>query len=651
MSRLLARLKIRWGIASVLTLSMVVVIALLMATTTILDIRRERAAFRDQLKERALLMASTLNDVLAAPIYFTDVEQLLDIEKVVTSQPDVLYLQVFSPDGTLLVDIEQNNTRYPPGWVGDELGLSAVQSGEIMLRSHDQIMEVAAPVQIGTEIIGGVKFGFSSDSVNARISSLTVQRIWQFWLLTLIGVVISYLIAHYLVRPIKRLVLATQRVAEGELDFSTHDHDNRSDELGDLVVAFEDMTGALRVSRAKLEERSTELRTVNERLLVEVAERKRAEEALQKARDELELRVEDRTAELSWTNQSLTEEIAERKKLQEQLIQSQKMESIGRLAGGVAHDFNNLLTPIMGYAQLALIKLPSGQDHLRTNLQEIEKAAERASKLTHQLLAFSRGQVIEPKVFNLNNLILDMDKMLRRLIGEDIELVTLPTPDLELVKVDPGQMEQVLVNLAVNARDAMPNGGKLMIQTENVTLGQDSVAQHPGATGGEYVMLAVGDNGVGMSEEVKANAFEPFFTTKEVGKGTGLGLSTCYGIVAQSGGHITVDSEPGQGTTVKTYLPRVQQEGASLPSREVSASLPLGSETVLLVEDEPTVRGMAAHLLREQGLYSAGGSQRDRSHAHGPGVRRWGDRPLADRRGNAPDGWTRAGRASQGNTP
>jgi two-component system cell cycle sensor histidine kinase/response regulator CckA len=301
-----------------------------------------------------------------------------------------------------------------------------------------------------------------------------------------------------------------------------------------------------------------------------------------------------------------------RAKLEDQLRQSQKMEAVGTLAGGIAHDFNNLLTAIMGYSGLALDELPP-DDPRYNDIQGIQKTAQRAADLTRQLLAFARRQVVEPRILDLNELILNMGKMLRRLIGEDIELVILPDSNPGLVKVDPGQFEQVLVNLAINARDAMPNGGKLIIETANVILDLDYIREHAEVIPGEYVMLAVSDNGVGMTEEIKFHIFEPFFTTKEVDRGTGLGLATCFGIVKQSNGHIWVYSEPGQGTTFKVYLPRVDKEKPDFLFRYKEFSdLPRGSETVLLVEDEEAVRNLVGRILREQGyrlLVAANGNE------------------------------------------
>jgi PAS domain S-box-containing protein len=287
--------------------------------------------------------------------------------------------------------------------------------------------------------------------------------------------------------------------------------------------------------------------------------------------------------------------------LEEQYYQAQKMESIGRLAGGVAHDFNNLLTSMIGHTWLALELLPPAEP-ARGDLKVVLQNAERAAGLTRQLLAFARRQVIEPRLLNLNELILNMDKMLRRLIGEDIELATAVAPDLGRVRADPGQVEQVLLNLAINARDAMPRGGKLTIETANVELDETYTHQHHGVEPGAYVMLAVSDTGIGMDAATQARIFEPFFTTKTQGQGTGLGLATVYGIVKQSGGDIWVYSEPGRGTTFTIYLPRLP-ETTPLPEAQPNppAEMPAGTETVLLVEDEEAVRALARQVLELNG--------------------------------------------------
>jgi two-component system cell cycle sensor histidine kinase/response regulator CckA len=288
------------------------------------------------------------------------------------------------------------------------------------------------------------------------------------------------------------------------------------------------------------------------------------------------------------------------KLLEEQLRQAQKMEAIGRLAGGVAHDFNNLLTAIIGYSQIVLASL-GPNDLLRKEVDEIQKAGKRASSLTSQLLAFSRRQILQPRVLDLNVIVSNTVKMLRRLIGEDIHLVTILASDLGHVKIDPGQMEQVIMNLAVNARDAMPRGGKLTVETSNTLLDDTYAREHISMQPGPYVMLAVTDTGVGMNAETRSHIFEPFFTTKETAMGTGLGLSMVYGIVKQSGGYIWVYSEPGEGTTFKIYFPQIEEAEDSALQRDDAGYLPRGTETILLVEDEQSVRDLTVRILSELG--------------------------------------------------
>jgi PAS domain S-box-containing protein len=293
-------------------------------------------------------------------------------------------------------------------------------------------------------------------------------------------------------------------------------------------------------------------------------------------------------------------DVTERKSLEAQFLQAQKMESVGRLAGGVAHDFNNLLGVIMGYGQLLAKQLPD-ESKQRRYVSEILDASERATGLTRQLLAFSRREVVQPRVLDLNAAVAGSEQMLQRLLGEDIEVVSVLAKDLGRVRADPHQIQQILMNLVVNARDAMPKGGRLTIETADARLDPEYVRRHPAVEPGPYVLLAVSDTGHGMTAEVQARIFEPFFTTKEAGKGSGLGLGTVYGIVKQSGGHVWVYSEPGQGTTFKIYLPRVE-DGAKLAElpRE-AALLPRGSETILLVEDEAALRGVFSEMLEGLG--------------------------------------------------
>jgi len=307
------------------------------------------------------------------------------------------------------------------------------------------------------------------------------------------------------------------------------------------------------------------------------------------------------------------EDVTERRALEHQLRQSQKMEAVGRLAGGIAHDFNNLLMVISGYSEFLLERL-GAEPHLRGPAQEIARAAERASSLTRQLLAFSRKQMLAPRIVNLNDVATENSKMLTRMIGEDIDLVLVPSPNLWPVRADAGQIEQVIMNLAVNARDAMPSGGKLTIETSNVTLDEEYARFHAPSRPGDYVMIAISDTGAGMDTDTQSHIFEPFFTTKGT-KGTGLGLSTVYGIIKQSGGYIWVYSEVGRGTTFKIYLPRIASTGET--AAQVAATgvhdndagntharntiVEPGSETILLVEDEANLRYLARQYLEKQG--------------------------------------------------
>ena len=297
----------------------------------------------------------------------------------------------------------------------------------------------------------------------------------------------------------------------------------------------------------------------------------------------------------------VSRDVTELKRLEEQLRQAQKMEAVGRLAGGIAHDFNNLLTVINGYGDLMFNRLDL-EDPNRELLAEVLKSAERATHLTRQLLAFSRQQMLQPRVVNLNALLNDLRKLMAPLIGEDIELVFVPGRELDLVKIDPGQFEQAIINLVVNARDAMPDGGRLIIETRNVDLDEDDAKnQQREVRPGGYVLIAVTDSGLGIDPATKARLFEPFFTTKGPGKGTGLGLAMVYGFVKQSGGHIEVYSEAGHGAVFKIYLPRADQDGAAARSSAAILDVPRGRETVLLVEDEAGVRNLSKFVLESNG--------------------------------------------------
>jgi PAS domain S-box-containing protein len=335
----------------------------------------------------------------------------------------------------------------------------------------------------------------------------------------------------------------------------------------------------------------------------DTGERRRFETHFDTARGELWLEtwvvpMPDEGAGLSAV-MGVSRDISERKQLEQQFVQAQKMEAIGRLAGGIAHDFNNLLTAIMGYSELLVPRVRQDAS-LASDVEEIRKAGERASRLTRQLLAFSRQQVLEPRILDVNVLVNDLKNMLDRLIGEDVHIEVETEPDLESVKADPSQVEQLILNLVVNARDAMPQGGRLRLTTASATLGEEAAKRHDGAAPGRYVSIAIADSGSGMSPEVLAHIFEPFFTTKPAGKGTGLGLATVFGVVKQSGGYLTIESALGAGTTITAHLPvAAESRGASAAPRR--GAIENGHETILLVEDEPGIRRLMQRVLEDRG--------------------------------------------------
>jgi signal transduction histidine kinase len=350
---------------------------------------------------------------------------------------------------------------------------------------------------------------------------------------------------------------------------------------------------------------------LNGQLRGEIEERKSVEAALMVAQSELEQKVKERTSQLESAIAQLRGEMEQRQRLDEQLQQAQKMESVGRLAGGIAHDFNNLLTVMLGYAELAR-STALNQVALETYLEGIQNTAQRASDLTQQLLAFSRRQIINPEVVSLNHLLFDMLPMLRRVINENIELITVPSPALWTTWADPGEIQRVIINLVLNARDAMPQGGKLTVATENLYVDHFGTESYPDVIPGDYSLLTVKDTGIGIPEDIKAHIFEPFFTTKGVGEGTGLGLSICYGIITQIGGFMAVDSEVGKGTTIRVFLPRVEGESRTSEQKAKFKHLPKGNETVLVVEDEIILRHLVCQVLESHGyrvLQAANGAE------------------------------------------
>ena len=419
------------------------------------------------------------------------------------------------------------------------------------------VIALARPI-VGTPWL--ILIEFPDDVVLKPVSGFVKRILIIGAFLFVMGVASAFVLSRNITVPLHELTAGATAISRG--DHSRLVNINRRDELGELATAFNAMVDKLRDSQR-----------------------------------ELECKVQERTAQLEESNRRLDEALHH---TENQLVQSQKLEAVGRLAGGISHDFNNLLTVILGYTDISKRNLKEGDPLLR-NLEEISKASERAASLTRQLLAFSRKQVMQPKVFDMNTVVSDLRKMLRRMIGEDVELRVSLESELGNIKADPVQLEQVIMNLVVNARDAMPKGGKLSIETSNVYLDEAYAREHVSVVPGEYVMLAISDTGCGMDEETRQQIFEPFFTTKEPGKGTGLGLSMVYGIVRQSGGNIWVYSEEGTGTTFKIYFPRVTAAAEEYKRTSGSVEAPKGFETILLVEDAALVRTLARQVLETAG--------------------------------------------------
>jgi signal transduction histidine kinase/ActR/RegA family two-component response regulator len=430
---------------------------------------------------------------------------------------------------------------------------------------------------------------FTEPTVMSGVDSLVRRLVVVTLLLLAAGIAAAWLLARRVTTPLGELASAAAGISAG--DYSRRVTVRGPYEVSTLGTAFNTMSGSIDTAHGALKERSEEL----------------AERATQLSEQAVELEVtneelNDSIEEAVRARDELTASLAENKRLEFQLVQSQKMEAVGRLAGGVAHDFNNMLTAITGFGQFALSALGDESADARADLEQVLAAADRAATLTRQLLAFSRQQVLQPRVINLNVVVNGLSPMLARLIGEDIKLVARASPTLSPVKADPHQVEQVLVNLVVNARDAMPDGGTLVIETADVELDASYAASREGVTPGRYVMLAVTDTGIGMDAATRARVFDPFFTTKEPGKGTGLGLSTVYGIVKQSGGNVDLYSEPGRGSTFKVYLPRTDERVDARPTPPLgSVVVTRGRLTVLLVDDDAFVAAAARRALERTG--------------------------------------------------
>lgn len=536
-----------WAWSRTLRTKLVLLFALLIGVISIFivvyyPIWHQRLA-RRPLVAKADNIAEMTAAIVAADLAAGNADAIENTFRVPMQNPELIYIAVRDVQGQTIASFRRN--------------LKPTESA-------DAIYTSTRPIAFQDRPLGELRIGFSLASLEAGTGRIRERVVLLSLAVFLLGLGTVFAIATFLTRPLSHVTRVADHIAEGRL---THRAQvvNPRDEIGLLATAFNHMV-----------------------------------DHLEELNHTLESRVDERTQELSQqTNERILAE-EERTDLQDQLRQSQKMEAIGRLAGGVAHDFNNQLMIILGNASLAMNRL-SASDPTYQELEAIHHAGESATALTRQLLAFSRKQVMQAEILDLNAIVTNVEKMLHRLIGEDVELVTQLQSDLGNVKADPGQIEQVLLNLAVNARDAMPHGGQLIIETAEVDLDATYAATHDMIEPGPYVMLACSDTGEGMTPETQAQIFEPFFTTKGRDQGTGLGLSTVYGIIKQSGGYIWVYSEEGKGTTIKVYLPRIFAVAAAVPPPQVPTPRTGGSETVLMVEDDPSLRRMVAKILEGGG--------------------------------------------------
>lgn len=532
-------------------------------------IANELFLFHRSLVDNLTIQAKMIGDHCTTAILFNDPKAAAETLSVLEASPNIVFAAIYSKDGEIFASYHR-----PGSPVGDQAFPREDQGFQFRTNSFN----LTQTIVFNDKVIGKVNL---QSNLNQFFS--LIQR---YVLIVSIVLIFSLLVAFFLfsklhqtiTTPIHQLV-GLMAIISKDKNYSLRAPVLQNDELGSMAQGFNEM-----LEQIQLRDRELELHRIH-----------------------LEDQVGIRTADLAKANIQLEKELADRKQtemekslLEDQLRQSQKMEAIGRLAGGIAHDFNNLLTIIQGYSELGLLRLPK-EDPTHDTLEQIKKAGDRASDLTRQLLAFSRRQMLQMKIIDLNVLIQNLDKMLHRILREDIKVIHSLSPDLGKIRSDPGQIEQVILNLTINARDAMPFGGKLLISTENIQLDKAFAQIHPGVTPGPYVKLTVTDTGTGMTPEVKERIFEPFFTTKELGKGTGLGLSTIYGIIKQSDGNIWVYSQPNQGTTFEITLPRIDEIQEPDDSISTASEIPKGTETILVVEDETDVGKIIQKALQECG--------------------------------------------------
>ncbi len=530
---------------------------------------QDARAFKKRTTHEIATLAKVISANSAAPLVFDDPGAAEGILAALSAEPQLIRADLFNAEARRFATYQR------PGATSD--GLLLDTTGPRIRTEHGHLI-LLEEVLLDGQVVGHLQIESSMEELRTHLLEMGRSILGVFVIAVLAGLVISLPIQGALSKPLLRLADAAQLISKSN-DYSIRVATQGNDEVGLVTDSFNEMVTQIELQEKVLQDTHRQLQTKVEDLKSEIEQRRAVEESLRENK--------------------------------EALRQAHKLEAVGLLAGGVAHDFNNLLTAIIGFSELILRSLDP-KDRLCSMIREVKTAGERGAALTQQLLAFSRKQILETKVLDLNSTVEDSAKLLRRLVGEDVEIEARPDASIGSIKVDPGQLQQILWNLAVNSRDAMPTGGKLVIETGHADIDEHQCSKIPELQPGAYVTLSVRDTGCGIKKALLERIFEPFFTTKEQGNGTGLGLSTVYGIVKQSGGHISVDSAEGEGTTFRIYFPELDE--APLAARELESRPPARGETrtVLLVEDEPVVRELAKRTLQLGGysvLVADGGEE------------------------------------------
>ncbi len=525
-------------------------------------VARDVVTFRKLIRQDLMARAELVARSTTTPLTLNNPALANEILNTLNADPHLLNATVFRSDGSMLAAYIRRDLRDAK----PKLNLHTEGFG-----FENNLLWVACPVRSADGVLGRVVLQTDLGALRSRINKYVEIAALVFVLSFAVAILLSTQLQQFISRPVLALAQTADEVATRK-DYSIRAIKRSHDEIGHLVDRFNEML-------TQIESRDA---------------------ALHKAHDELEQRVTERTEELSRANTALQAEMTERQRAEEVLRQVQKMEAVGQLAAGIAHDYNNILTVIQGHIEL-LLQTRGHDTELKESLTQVATAATRAANLTRQLLAFSRRQVMQPRSLEINEVVSNLVKMLSRILGEHIALELRLHPALPKIHADIGMIEQVLTNLAVNARDAMPDGGNLTISTQFAVLDEAAAKKHPLARAGSFVCLRVADSGCGMDRATLARIFEPFFTTKSVGKGTGLGLATVYGIVQQHQGWIEVKSQPGSGSEFVVYLPESNEVISSSETEFLTGPVRGGDETILVVEDEPSVRALACAILSSNG--------------------------------------------------